>query len=72
MFDGRIIFDGIATAKNFVVGSYFPGALQVKKKSDANFSPVTLSTNATCAAATISTENGKSGKTAVFHPNFSV
>jgi hypothetical protein len=43
MFDGRISFDGIATVKNFVVGSYDPFGLQVKKKSKANFRAVTLS-----------------------------
>jgi hypothetical protein len=31
MFDGRISFDGIATVKNFVVGSYFPPALKSSK-----------------------------------------
>jgi len=40
MFDGRISFDGIATVKNFVVGSYFRGDPQVKKKSRAKFRAV--------------------------------
>ena len=35
MFNGRISFDGIATAKNFVVGSYFPMALKSRKNSGA-------------------------------------
>jgi hypothetical protein len=33
MFDGRISFDGIATVKNFVVGSYFPMARKSRKNS---------------------------------------
>jgi hypothetical protein len=37
MFDGRISFDGIATAKNFVVGSYFLTALQSSENPDQNF-----------------------------------
>jgi hypothetical protein len=35
MFDGRISFDGIATVKNFVVGSYFPTARKSRKNSGA-------------------------------------
>ena len=37
MFDGRISFDGIATAKNFVVGSYFLTALQSSENRGQNF-----------------------------------
>jgi hypothetical protein len=33
MFDGRIIFDGIATVKNFGSWILFPIGSQVKKKS---------------------------------------
>jgi hypothetical protein len=36
MFDGRISFDGIATVKNFVVGSYFLTALQSSKNPNQN------------------------------------
>jgi hypothetical protein len=37
MFNGRISFDGIATAKNFVVGSYFPAAFKSRKNPAQNF-----------------------------------
>jgi len=37
MFNGRTIFDGIATAKNFVVGSYFPAACKSRKNPAQNF-----------------------------------
>jgi hypothetical protein len=37
MFDGRISFDGIATVKNFVVGSYFPTGLKSSENPSQNF-----------------------------------
>jgi hypothetical protein len=40
MFDGRISLDGIATVKNFVVGSYFPTGLKSSEKAAKNFAPV--------------------------------
>ena len=43
MFDGRIIFDGIATAKNFGSWILFPIGSQVKKKSGLKFSAVSCS-----------------------------
>jgi hypothetical protein len=66
MFDGRISFDGIATAKNFVVGSYFLTALQSSKNRDENFSVVTCSWRATCECRQIFPIEPKSPK-----PSFS-
>ena len=48
MFDGRIIFDGIATAKNFGSWILFPIGLQVKKKSGLKILVVTCSYGVTC------------------------
>jgi hypothetical protein len=55
MFDGRISFDGIATVKNFVVGSYFPTALKSRKKPAEKFCSVTYSNWMTCAVSQFST-----------------
>jgi len=40
MFDGRIIFDGFATAKNLVIGYYGFGSTRVKQKTWASFPQV--------------------------------
>ena len=37
MFDGRIIFDGFATAKNFVIGYYGLQRVSVKLNSSVNY-----------------------------------
>jgi hypothetical protein len=37
MFDGRIIFDGFTTAKNFVIGYYGVGRAPVKLNSSVNY-----------------------------------
>jgi hypothetical protein len=36
-FDGRIIFNGFATAKNLVIGYYGFGSTRVKQKSRASY-----------------------------------
>jgi hypothetical protein len=48
MFDGRIIFDGIATVKNFGSWILFPIGSQVKKKSGPKILVVTCSYGVTC------------------------
>ena len=48
MFDGRISFDGIATAKNFVVGSYFRTALKSRQNPRAKFLAVNGSIRWSC------------------------
>jgi hypothetical protein len=64
MFDGRISFDGITTAKNFVVGSYGAGRPQVKGKTGRKISSVSAGERATYRIHRISTGNPKTGKTA--------
>jgi hypothetical protein len=40
MFDGRIIFNGFATAKNLVIGYYGFGSIRVKQKSGGSYPQV--------------------------------
>ncbi|SPF36536.1 hypothetical protein SBA4_1890007 [Candidatus Sulfopaludibacter sp. SbA4] len=51
MFDGRISFDGIATAKTLVAEYYFPAALQSRKNPAENFWAVSYSQRVTCGFA---------------------
>jgi hypothetical protein len=62
MFDGRIIFDGIATVKNFGSWILFPIGSQVKKKSGLKFSVVTCSYRVTCGTGRFSTGCAAAGE----------
>jgi len=62
MFDGRISFDGIATVKNFVVGSYFRGGIQVKRKSRLEILAVTSAHHETYRFHNFSTGIGERPK----------
>jgi hypothetical protein len=56
MFDGRIIFDGFATAKNFVIGYYGVKRVPVKLNSRANYAQHKLMKTRNFLSLWISTE----------------